>query len=382
MERSTELDLINRVLAHVADKSTDMAAASSSLPVSRYYDQDRFDAEQKLIFGQLPRAVAHVSQIPDAGDFITLEAGEQPVLIVRTAEGGVNAFLNVCRHRGARLEWDAGGCGRKRFTCKYHGWVYDPDGALVGIPGSEGFPELNRDIHGLTRLPVEIRHGFIWIHPDPKGDLDVASYLGTLDQELSGFDLDRHIQFSPRRFPRKINWKLVIDTFLEGYHVRTAHQDTIAPMFYDNIGLSDQFGLHQRIVFPKITFGEMIDQPEENRSLRQHANVLYILFPNTMILVQPDHMGVFHGYADGIDGVVVDASVLLPEAPATDKARRYWQKNVDILFGALDEDFELAESVQAGVKTAANEHLTFGRMEKGLRWFHENVDRIVDGQDN
>ena len=97
-----------------------------------------------------------------------------------------------------------------------------------------------------------------------------------------------------------------------------------------------------------------------------------------MILVQPDHMGVFHGYTDGVDGVVVDACALVPHAPATDKATNYWQKNVDILFNAVDEDFALAESVQAGVKTQANEHLTFGRMEKGLGWFHQSIDQIVD----
>jgi phenylpropionate dioxygenase-like ring-hydroxylating dioxygenase large terminal subunit len=297
---------------------------------------------------------------------------------VRTTDGGVNAFLNVCRHRGARLEWDAAGCGRKRFTCKYHGWVYSPDGALVGVPGSDGFPELNRDLHGLSRLPVEVRHGFVWIHPDPGGALDVADYLGPLDTELAGFDLAGHVQFSPRRFSKKINWKLVIDTFLEGYHVRTAHKDTIAPLFHDNIGLSDRFEPHQRIIFPKLTFSDLKVQPEDTRSLRQHANILYVLFPNTMILVQPDHMGVFHGYADGIDGVVVDGYALVPQAPQTEKASGYWQKNVDILFSALDEDFELAESVQAGVRTGANDDLVFGRMERGLAWFHENVDRLVD----
>ena len=378
MERSTELGLINRLFDHIDNKTTDMSGETTTLPVSRYYDPDRFEVEQKVVFGQLPRAVGHVSQIPNSGDFFTLEAGDQPVLVVRREDGGVNAFLNVCRHRGARLEWDTKGYGRKRFTCKYHGWVYSPDGALVGIPGSEGFPQLNRELHGLTRLPVEVRHGFIWISPDPSQELDMAGYLDELDGELAGFSLDTHVQFGSRRFTKKINWKLVIDTFLEGYHVKTAHAETIASMFFDNIGLSDRFDPHQRIVFPKLTMRDLKDIPEDDRALRQHANILYVLFPNTMILVQPDHMGVFHGYADGIDGVVVDAYALVPETPSTDKARSYWQKNVDILFDALDEDFELAESVQAGVRTAANDELVFGRMERGLAWFHENVDRLVD----
>ena len=379
MDRGTELGLINKILGHIENKTTDMSEEASSLPVSRYFDPQRFDVEQKLIFGQLPRAVGHISQIQKEGDFFTLESGDLPLLIVRREDGGVNAFLNVCRHRGARLEWDAGGCGRKRFTCKYHGWVYNTEGNLAGIPGAEGFPELNRDLHGLTRLPVQVRHGFIWIHPDPVGELDVDQYLGSLGKELGGFDVDTHVQFSPRRFTKEINWKLVIDTFLEGYHVRTAHKETIAPMFFDNIGLSDRFDPHQRIVFPKRTITELLKQPEDTWSLRQHANILYVLFPNTMILVQPDHMGVFHGYPDGIDGVIVDAYLVVPEAPQTTKATNYWQRNADILFDAVEEDFALAESVQAGVKTAANSHLTFGSMEKGLGWFHQNIDRIVDG---
>lgn len=377
MERHVELALIERIIAYADNKTTDMAEQGGQLPVSRYSDPGRFEVECETIFGRLPRAVGHGSQIPDTGDFITVEAGHQPLLIVRREDGGLNAFINVCRHRGARLEWQACGKGRAKFTCRYHGWVYDADGRLKGIPGAEGFPELNRDLHGLKALAVEERHGFIWVQPQFGTELDLDDYLGDIDADLAGWSLGGHVHYAPRSFSKRINWKLVIDTFLEGYHVRTAHAGTIAPMFLNNTGVSDRFGLHQRIVFPKHTLLGLKGTPPDQWSLRQHANILYVLFPNTMILVQPDHMGVFHGYPDGIDGVIVKAYSLLPEAPATDKARNYWQKNIDILFGALAEDFEMAESVQAGVRSGANEHVTFGRFEQGLGWFHDNVERLI-----
>ncbi len=380
MDRQTELGLIERILDYVEERSTDMIGETGKLPVDRYYDPERFEKERDIVFGTLPRAVGHVSQIPGSGDFFTVEAGDQPLLVVRRADGGLNAFLNVCRHRGARLEWEAQGRGRKHFVCRYHGWSYNTEGELVGLPGAAGFPDLTRELHGLKRLAVEERHGFVWVHPTPGVELDVADYLGELDGELSGFGLESHVHHAPRRFTKRINWKLVIDTFLEGYHVNSAHAATIAPMFLNNIGTYDRFGMHQRTVFPKKSIRDLRNSPAENWRIRDHANILYVLFPNTMVLVQPDHMAVFHGYPDGIDGVVVDAYVLLPEHPDTHKAAAYWQKNIDILFGALEEDFDMAESVQAGVRSGANETLTFGRFEQGLSWFHENVDRTISGQ--
>jgi len=377
MKRQDELALIERILAHVDNGTTEMVDQAGALPVSRYTDPERFEAECATLFGTLPRAVGHGAQIPQAGDFFTTDAGHQPLLIVRRADGGLNAFLNVCRHRGARLEWEACGKGRSKFTCRYHGWVYNADGSLKGIPGAEGFPELDRSLHGLKELAVEERHGFIWVQPQIGAALDLDGFLGDIDADLAGWEMADHVHYQPRQFTKKINWKLVIDTFLEAYHVRTAHAETIAPMFLNNIGISDKFGPHQRLIFPKTSIVGLKETPQEQWSLRQHANVLYVLFPNTMVLVQPDHMGVFHGYPDGIDGVAVDAYTLLPEAPETDKARAYWQKNIDILFGALAEDFDMAESVQAGVRSGANEQVTFGRFEQGLGWFHDTVERLI-----
>ena len=377
MDRQVELDLIKRVHGYAENKTTDMAEKGGQLPVDRYVDPTRFEAECATIFGALPRAVGHGSQIPDTGDFFTVEAGHQPLLIVRRQDGGLDAFINVCRHRGARLEWDRCGKGRNKFVCRYHGWVYGADGALKAIPGAEGFPELNRDLHGLKKLAVEERHGFVWVQSKSGETLDLDHYLGDMDADLAGWNLDQHVHYAPRRFSKKINWKLVIDTFLEGYHVRTAHAATIAPMFLNNTGVSEDFGLHQRILFPKHSILTLNDLPQDQWNLREHANILYVLFPNTMVLVQPDHMAVFHGYPDGIEGVIVEAYTLLPEAPTTDKATDYWQKNIEILFGALEEDFKMAESVQQGVRSDANEHVNFGRFEQGLSRFHENIEKLI-----
>jgi len=377
MERRVEIELIERVIGYAESQTTDMAESMAVLDVSRYTDPARFEAECETIFGTLPRAVGHGSQIPEAGDFFTVDSGHQPLLIVRREDGGLKAFVNVCRHRGARLEWEACGKGRSKFTCRYHGWVYGADGRLKGIPGAQGFPELDRDLHGLKELAVEERYGFIWVQPKLGAELDLDGYLGEIDSDLAGWSMEAHVQYQPQRFSKQINWKLVIDTFLEAYHVKSAHAATIAPLFLTNTGVSDKFGLHQRLVFPKHSILELKDRPQDQWSLRAHANILYVLFPNTMVLVQPDHMAVFHGYPDGIDGVGVDAYTLLPERPETDKARDYWQKNIDILFGALAEDFEIAESVQAGVRSGANEHVTFGRFEQGLGWFNESIEQQI-----
>jgi hypothetical protein len=165
--------------------------------------------------------------------------------------------------------------------------------------------------------------------------------------------------------------------FLETYHVRTTHKDTIYPMFFDNVGLVDRIGPHLRNVFPKRSIRELAGTPEEGWQLREHANVLYHLFPNTLILVQPDHSAILHVWPNGRGRARVDAYLVVPEAPATEKARRYWTANADILYGAIAEDFAMGESIQKGLHAGANRDFAFGAFEHALSHFHDQIARAT-----
>ena len=321
-----------------------------------------------------------MSELPSPGSFVTHDASGVPLLVVRGDDGGVSAFLNVCRHRGTRVENAPCGHDKKAFVCPYHAWSYARDGHLLGIPHDDGFAGIDRSARGLVRVPAGEAGGLVWVRPsratsDTDARLDARAWLGPLADDLEGFGLTTAHVYAPRTFTRALNWKLGIDVFLEAYHLRTAHKDTIYGIFFDNLGLVDRVGPHLRNVFPKRSIKGLAARPDEElgTALRTHANVLFHLFPNTLVLVQPDHAAVVSAWPDGPGRTRFTSYTTVPEPPLTEKARAYWDLNNDILYGATDEDFAMGESIQRGLLSGANEEVLFGAFEHGNAHFHAEI---------
>jgi phenylpropionate dioxygenase-like ring-hydroxylating dioxygenase large terminal subunit len=269
-----------------------------------------------------------------------------------------------------------------RFSCPYHGWTYAADGRLVGLPHRHGFPGVDADSHALRPVAVAEHAGLVWVGGgDGSVPMDVGTWLSELGEILEGENVPSHHVYDVRRQERPLDWKLCIDIFLETYHLRTTHERTIFPMFFDNVGLVDRVGPHLRNVFPKRSIAGLRGTDPAGWRIRDHANVLLHIFPNTLVLLEPDHIAVLHVYPLGPGRSRIDSYTLVPEAPVTDKARAYWDANDAILYGATDEDFERGESIQAGFASRANEVLTFGRFEHALAHFHAGVDAaLADAQ--
>lgn len=309
--------------------------------------------------------------------------------MVRGDDGELRAFLNVCRHRGTRVENLPCGSGKKAFVCPYHAWSYGRDGHLLGIPHERGFAGIDKTERGLVRVPVGVAGGLVWVRPsaaatsseagEAEGRLDARAWLGTLADDLDGFGLAGSHVYAPIAFSKEMSWKLGIDVFLETYHLRSAHKDSIYPLFFDNVGLVDRVGPHQRNVFPKRSIRELVGQPDEAMAttLRKHANVLFHLFPNTFVLVQPDHAAVIQAWPVSPSRTDFTAYTAVPELPVTDKARAYWDANNAILYGATNEDFALGESIQRGLASGANDSVVFGAFEHALTHFHDEVARRI-----
>jgi phenylpropionate dioxygenase-like ring-hydroxylating dioxygenase large terminal subunit len=381
MRHDHQIQLVRRVLAHLEGRTTDRAGGPSRRAVESYTDEARHAREVGRLFRELPVAVAHASELARPGDFVAHDAAGVPLLVTRADDGQLAAFLNVCRHRGTRVE--PAGCGRReRFECPYHGWSYGRDGRLLGVPHQDGFAGVDRAERGLVRVPVGEAAGLVFAIPSPAADgapLDLASWLGPLAGDLAGFGTGTGCVYAPTRRTKALNWKLAIDVFLEAYHLRTAHRDSIYPMFFDNLSLVDPVGPHLRNVFPKRSIRELPGEPEATWQLRRHANILFHLFPNTLILVEPDHAAVLHLWPDGPTRTLLTAYTLVPEPPVTDKARAHWDANNAILYRATDEDFALGESIQAGLASGANRELLFGAFEHALAHFHAQVDARLAG---
>ena len=154
----------------------------------------------------------------------------------------------------------------------------------------------------------------------------------------------------------------------------TTHRSPISSMFFDNLGLVDPIGPHLRNVFPKRSIRDLPTVPEAEWALRRHANVLFHLFPNTSILIQPDHAAVLTLWPAGPARVTLASYTLVPEPPTTDKARGHWDANNAILYSAIEEDFAMGESIQKSLASGANREIVFGAFEHALAHFHRQVE--------
>ena len=377
MKPEVESHLLARLFALCDARTTDMVPDEGGASVDRYFDPARLEAERARLFRRLPLLVGHAARVGEPGRFFTWEAAGVPLLIHRGSDGCLRGFVNVCRHRGTRVEPAAEGRA-KAFVCPYHGWTYQETGRLAHVPSREGFPSLlDGPPVGLRPIAVEERLGFVWACVDPDGP-SASDHLAPLEDELGALELGAQVPYRPESWRRALNWKLALEVFLETYHLRVAHRDSIYPMFFDNRGIVDAFGPHQRLIFPKRNVVELAGVPREPGQLRRHANLLYFLFPNTLVLLEPDFVSLVTVFPDGPDHALLHTVHLLPPGePSSEKAQRHWDKNVDLLLGAVREDLALGESIQIGVHTGANQALRFGRFEHGLQRFHAAVDAAL-----
>jgi len=189
-----------------------------------------YELERKAIFARTWLNVGRVAQVPRAGSYFTRElaAAGTSVVIVRGTDGEVRAFHNICRHRGNKLVWNdypreevSGMC--RQFTCKYHGWRYDLQGACTFVQQESEFFDLDKTQYGLAPVQCEVWEGFVWVNVDPDNTVSVAEYLGPLGAGLEGYPFDKMTQVYKYRAHVGSNWKLFIDAFAEFYHAPVLH---------------------------------------------------------------------------------------------------------------------------------------------------------------
>lgn len=380
MKHETQVALARRFFDHIDHKTTDMAPDVAYNAVSAYTCPERLARERQVLFREHPLIVGFSCQIPQPGDFITDDSAGVPVLLTRTRNGQVRAFMNVCRHRGAKVETAEAGCGRKVFTCPYHAWSYDLEGRLAGLPDAEGFAGLAREQYGLRELPVAERHGLIWVRHSAGAPIDPDALLTPpLAEELAAYGLADWHHFKTRRLTYRLNWKGVVDTFLEAYHVGKLHRKTIGPAFHDNMVLFDAFGANHRMVLGRNSLDEVREHPEAAEGLVEQFGIVYVLFPNIIFNRIYEHMELWRVYPGATtDECIIYLTLVTPEAAETEKARRHWDNNLRMTIATVEgEDFPVGETIQANFHSDAQDYVTYGRNEPAMNHFHRSIRKAL-----
>jgi phenylpropionate dioxygenase-like ring-hydroxylating dioxygenase large terminal subunit len=378
LQHAAQEQLIRRILTHLHDGTTDAAAGSHRQPAADYHCPQHHRRELEHVLRRQPLLVCHASRVAEPGAYVALDVAGLPVIVARTRDGRLGALLNVCRHRGARLV--AAGQGRaKCFACPYHAWTYDTGGRLLHIPHDNGFDDLTTDLdtgRDLVSIPVAERFGGIWICGDRSALLDVDAHLGALGPELDALALDRHHVHEEYEQLTAMNWKLVIDGFLEAYHIRSTHRDSFYRAVFDNLALHDHVGRHSRSIYPLRKIRALEGHDAASWDLRRVASLIYHLFPNTIIAVEPYHVTVFHVEPLDAGRSRIRATVLVdPDRVAHDRDKV--RKDIALLKAGLVEDYAIGESIQAGLVAGANDHFLFGRFEGTLAHFHRSLAEVL-----
>ncbi len=374
MEQATQVALTRRVIDFVDRGTTELADAVYLNPISTYTSREQAALERERLFRGHPLFFGLSCELPKPGDYRADDLSGVPLLVVRNGEGKLKAFLNVCRHRGAKVATGAGS-GKRLFVCPYHAFTYDLDGRLTRIP-AEGFPGVSCAERSLVEVPVAERHGMIWVRAAPGADIDVDALLGGLAPELAAYRLEGYSHYRTQTLAKEMNWKLVIDTFLETWHVATLHRETVGPIFQPNVNTFDAFGRNGRLVIPRRSMMELKAEPESRWDFLKHSAIVYTLFPNALLVWQGDHFETWRAFPVGGETAkcVTEAALFTPAPAVTDKAKRHWDRNFDLLMRTVDaEDFPVCLDIQRGFGAGAQAHITFGRNEPALGHYHRSL---------
>jgi len=373
MERDAELALLDRIQAHrMAGRGTDTASSAWQQQVSAYTCPDRLAAERKLLT-HAPTVVGLSGLLPDAGTYATTMLGDAPVLLTRNQDGEVAAMLNVCRHRGAEI---ATGCGSAALlSCPYHGWTYRLDGSLAARRRPEHFGGL--EDAGLVQLPVLEQDGLLWVSGTPGTHIPSEPLQGA-EVDLAGFDLAGHRLFTSTTFTRPINWKLVIDTFLEVYHVPVLHEQTLGDLIYGDYSLFDAYGDHGRMTVTRTSIDDIDSQERDEWQFLPHSTIVWALQPSTILIYQQDHAQLYQARPGAHAGeAIITVSVYVPQNTTIDDS--HWQKNFDLLVKVTDtEDFVTCAGIQRGFASGAQDAITFGANEPLLVHYERNLNRLLE----
>lgn len=335
----------------------------ATLPGHYYTDPDLFGQEQEHIFESMWMCAVRSADLEGPGAFRTVRIGRESVVLTRNRKGELRAFLNICRHRGARLCTQESGVVRRSLQCPYHAWTYDLDGRLIAAPNLASMPDVDRADYGLVTVALREWLGYAWVclaqEPPSFEDTVIGAAVERLGDAASleryrteDLALGRRVTYEVRA-----NWKLIVENFMECYHCATIHPELtdVLPEFAD--GYAAQYYVGHGAEFGEEAQGFTVDGSEgfsrlpgvaEGQDRRYYAITVK---PTVFVNLVPDHVILHRMFPLAPDRTVVECDWLY--APEVVASGADVSKSVELFHRVNTQDFEACERTQPAMHSRA-----------------------------
>lgn len=400
------------------------------LPIGPYISKEQYELEKRLLFRKTWLHVGRVEELPNAGDYFVkdLACADASIIVVRTKQGDVRAMHNVCAHRMNQIVYEPRGNTRK-FFCKFHGWAYNLDGSLSGVPEEESFFDLDRCEYGLTTVACEVWQGFIFIHVDPDPAMSLEEYMKPMFGGIEGYPFDKMTACYSWTTEVDCNWKLALDAFQEAYHVAYVHGNsiadsidkdaggTMAPLdivcgdYHRRLSLSGNtktvYGNPKALTEGGAALAEAVEssaaaKPIAAAALKAGAGSakydfpiedlpegvnwtgspnwmfdMQVIFPDFYVSLRPNYYQAYNFRPISHDRTLVEARVYYPEM--TTAGGRFYQEYMKVaLRDVLLEDFSTLERTQSACRTGAKKQMILQDYELMVRHAFVVVERVIE----
>jgi len=380
VERKSELECIRRFLSHLRDETTDLAPTPLRCPVDHFIDSDHLERERRHVFRRSPSLVALSCDLPDSGSYLPLDVGGVPILLLRHGDGRVRAFVNACRHRGSPLVSERGCAEGGHLRCPFHAWTYSTDGRLAKIPlAEEYFSALEPSEIGLHPRPCLESEGAIFVRAEGDEPIEADEALLGIREDLRTLALADYHPFETRTAHWRCNWKLVLDTFLESYHVFSLHRETVHPWYFSLPMIYDGWGANIRFPVARRTIEQLAERPEEEWRLADHATVQWLVGSNSLISHTRDYLLMWR-FTSPEPGLCEARTTLYSASPveSPEHEKRLGEAFDLQLRVTGDEDFPMQEKIQSVLDSRAVPEVVYGRNEVATIHFHRTLQTIIE----
>ena len=375
--RKKMIRLAKRLLTHNLNGTTDQADAIMIKSVSDYTDKEIIQSQVDTIFNNYPLPLALTIELPEKGTYKTLDILNTPILLTRSSDGVVRAFVNVCKHRGAPV-CEKGKGKKSKFSCTYHGWTYDNRGKLINIFQSDTFGEIDKTKIKLTELFCAERSGFIWVCINPDSKPNLSNWLQGFDEEINEIGLDSWYLYEQRILDGP-SWKICWDGYLDGYHHHMVHPETVGKNTIVNLIAHDTYGPHQRFAFGKKNINELQKVDEVNWEPEEYIRLIHSGFPNlsiSAILNQFCLVSMIYPTKD-LEKTITIQNILSLNKPSTKEEIKAAEEFSELTLKAVkDEDYIMNFKIQDGINSKGNDKFMFGKNEPIQQHYHNWIDKL------